>query len=133
MRRSGFTVIEILIVLIVMGILAAIAIPRYVEVRERGYIATMQYDLHGLRLVQEIHRRPPDRGYATTLAELGDDFALSPGVTITFTEATETFWAAEATHKGTSVVCRTDSDGSAIDCVAAGGKEEEEPAPGGGK
>ena len=48
-NRRGFTFIEILIVLIVMGILAAIAITRYVDLKHRALSARATSDLEAVR------------------------------------------------------------------------------------
>ena len=48
--RRGFTFIEMLTVMIVMGILATLAILRYIDLRDRATASGMASELNGIRL-----------------------------------------------------------------------------------
>jgi prepilin-type N-terminal cleavage/methylation domain-containing protein len=95
----GFTLVELMIVVIVIGILALIAIPRYRDARHRAFEATLKSDLKNLANQQELHYRDANR-YASSMSML--EAAESKGVTITINEATNEGWAAIAVHQGLS-------------------------------
>ena len=52
-NRKGFTLIELLIVVAIIGILAAIAIPKFVNTKEKAVVASMKSDLRNLVTAQE--------------------------------------------------------------------------------
>lgn len=49
MRRSGFTMIELVFVIVVLGILAAIAIPKFAATRDDAHIAKGRSDVAAIR------------------------------------------------------------------------------------
>ena len=69
-RRAGFTFAELMVVVLFLGILAAMAVPRFREFKDRAYLATMQSDLGNLRIAQEEYWAQ-HATYATDTAALG--------------------------------------------------------------
>ena len=54
-KAHGFTLIEILIVLIVLGILAAIAIVQFARAKEKAFVSAMTADLHNAAVYEEMY------------------------------------------------------------------------------
>ncbi len=54
-NEKGFTLIELMIVVAIIGILAAIAIPQFSAYRERAYIASMKADCNAVRTAEEAY------------------------------------------------------------------------------
>ena len=53
MARRGFTLIEILMVVVIIGILAALAIPKFSRSKSMTYSASIKQDLRTLSVAQE--------------------------------------------------------------------------------
>lgn len=94
--RSGFTILELLTVLVILGLLAAIAVNRFWTVKERAYKVTMRNDLRTAVTQQERYFEA-NQYYAPDSALL-PDFRTSTGITITVTWAAQSGWAAIAEH-----------------------------------
>lgn len=98
----GFTLVELVVVVVVIGILATIAIPRYTEMRDDALRSTLQSDLRSVSASQVLFHMDSLR-YGSTLVEL--DAETSEGVTVTIEEATSIGWSATATHTGVTGTC----------------------------
>ncbi len=101
--NKGFTIIELLVVLVIIGILAAIAVPQFTDTREMAYFAAMKSDVRNLAAQQELYHATNYK-YTSSLADL--DFVASEGVTVT-AAASSSGWSATATHAalGTTEGC----------------------------
>lgn len=67
--RKGFTLLELMIVVAIIGILAAIAIAQYAVYKDRGYVASMQSDIHTVRVAEEAYYGANHK-FTTTLTDL---------------------------------------------------------------
>ena len=55
-NKNGFTLVEILIVVIILGILAAIVIPQFSEASEEARLSSLQSDLQTVRSQIELYK-----------------------------------------------------------------------------
>ena len=58
-KRRGFTLIELPIVVVIIGILASIAIPKFSATREKAFLSSLKTDLKNLVSKQEIYHNMP--------------------------------------------------------------------------
>lgn len=103
--RAGFTLVELIVVIVLIGLIAAIAVQRLGENRIHAYISTMKSDLRNFSLAEESHFY--DFGvYSNSPSQVsGGEFRSSPGVTLTVNEATNYGWSATAAHASTPMMC----------------------------
>lgn len=104
---AGFSLLELLVVVAILGILIAAALPRFAEFRAAAYDSRSQQDLRNLAAAEELFRAtsPSYADDATLL--LG--FAASEGVNVAIESADETAFVATATHPAGARDFRWDS------------------------
>jgi prepilin-type N-terminal cleavage/methylation domain-containing protein len=110
-RQRGFTLVELLIVVVIIGLLASIAIPKFANTKQKSYVAQMKSDLRNLATAQEAFFY--DSMYYTTSLPALNNFQESSGVAITVNEATPAGWSATAKHSQVSRECYLFAGGAA--------------------
>ncbi|GIW52651.1 MAG: hypothetical protein KatS3mg081_2006 [Gemmatimonadales bacterium] len=101
----GFTLVELLVVIVIIGILAAISIQSYSNSKEQSFLAVMKGDLRNLATSQEAYYYNNQTYYGGPIPDPALLFSPSPGVTITLQNVSAQGWAATATHTNTNRTC----------------------------
>ena len=97
MARRAFTLIELMVVVMIIGLLVGIALPRYQDSKKRTYVAAMKADLHNLMSVQAAYVASGNAYSADTMS-LG--FRTTRGNVLSIPEASGNGWIARITHPG---------------------------------
>ena len=70
MRNKGFTLVEILIVVVILGILAAIVVPQFTEASNDAKESALASDLQTVRSQLELFKIQHNGGYPATMSLL---------------------------------------------------------------
>ena len=98
----GFTFIEMLVVMIVVGLLAGLAYVKVQSSKDKGLVATMTSDLHAIAQEQEAYYFQ-NRTYTSDLVALNATLSQNNGIVIN--EATVSGWSGTMSNPRTAQRC----------------------------
>jgi len=111
-KRPGFTLVELIVVVIVIGILATLAVPQYLKATERAKIAKAKNALGLIAQGQKLYRADND-GYISG----ADDATLGSYIELSNVDA-DTDWTYSAVgDASTFTITATRSAGSLANCT----------------
>jgi prepilin-type N-terminal cleavage/methylation domain-containing protein len=112
-NRKGTTLIELLIVVLVIGALATVAVPQFTGAKEKAYVAAMKADLHIAAVYEEQFAADNHGQYfsGTATPDVAiNGFKPSNDITVTLTAfnilgSSLADWTATARHSQSSQSC----------------------------
>ena len=78
-KHQGFTIVELLVVVLILGILAAVALPKFSGTRDKAKLAAIRSDVRNAETAEESYFSDNGR-YATMSQLLNNGLTVSTGI-----------------------------------------------------
>lgn len=111
--QNGFTIIELLIVIAIIGVLAAIAISQYGQYKQRAFDVHARANLKTLWLTCNLYWQDNPNGTCNIAAITNTTYGFSTAVDVTLSgQGTESDFSGTASHNESSTVFNINSAGN---------------------